>query len=618
MKRLFRSVIAVVLALFMLLSTASALTVEEALGLLEESYLREIPEEAYEAESLEELFQILGDPHTFYMNEEEYQWFIESVENTVNLVGIGVSIQYTAEGILVVEPLKGGPALEAGLRSGDLIVAIDGVSCVPAVETHRDLILGEEGSEVVITVARDGVQTDYTLKRAAVVIPNTEMEVLDGHIGYISCSSFGSETGNLFLEYVQSANESVDCWLVDVRGNSGGLSDAAVDAIGVLAGAGPHLYLRDRQGRFYYYFYNQEQATEHQTVVLVNEHTASAAEAFAAGIRDLRAGLTIGTRTYGKGTAQIIVDGENNPDLFENDALKLTAYRFYSNGWITNDQVGVIPTLVVPGELAYDVGLAICGTSDIELENQLIFRVDSWVITVDYAAMRKEALSALLEAIPPAAGLWMYEDGQEISVTVAEAAQRAGVEYHSRWFRDAEDSQYADAINTLATYDIIHGDGEGNFYPNESLTRGEACAMLGKALGLDGSMTQRFEDLSPEDANTPYINAMAEMGLVVGNGAGLFLPDDPVTQQEYYIMLARAAMYLNVNFEFMGDDITEDQMEWAKESGFRLWARKSATLLDMMGVLPIEEGLLPAQPILRETAAVSLYGVLVKTGVLSG
>ena len=111
---------------------------------------------------------------------------------------------------------------------------------------------------------------------------------------------------------------------------------------------------------------------------------------------------------------------------------------------------------------------------------------------------------------------------------------------------------------------------------------------------------------------------MAEMGLVVGNGAGLFLPDDPVTQQEYYIMLARAAMYLNVNFEFMGDDITEEQMEWAKESGFRLWARKSATLLDMMGVLPVEEGLLPAQPILRETAAVSLYGVLVKTGVLPG
>lgn len=618
MKRLFRSVIAVVLALFMLLSTASALTVEEALGILEENYLREIPEEAYEADSVEELFQILGDPHTYYMNPEEYQWFIDSVENTVNLVGIGVSIQYTAEGILVVDPLEGGPALEAGIQSGDLIVAIDGVSCVPANETHRDLILGEEGSEVVITVTRDGVQTQYTLKRAAVVIPNTELEVLDGHIGYIACSSFGSDTGNLFLEYIQSANESVDCWMVDVRGNSGGLSDAAVDAIGALAGAGPHLYLRDRQGYLYYYFYNGDRATEHQAVVLVNEHTASAAEAFAAGIRDLRAGLMIGTRTYGKGTAQIIVDGENNPDLFEEDALKLTAYRFYSGGWVTNDQVGVIPTLMIPGEIAYDVALAICNTADIALENQLIFQVDGWVITVDYTAMSKEALSALLEAIPPAAGLWMHEDGQEISVTVAEAAQRAGAEYHSRWFCDVEDSQFADAINTLATYDIIHGDGEGNFYPGESLTRGEACAMLSKALGLEGSVTQRFEDLSAEDANTPYINAMAEMGLVVGNGAGLFLPNDPLTQQEYYIMLARVAMYLNVNFEFMEDEITEEQMEWAKETGFRLWARKSATLLDMMGVLPVEEEPTPAQPILREAAAVNLYGVLLKTGVLPG
>ena len=618
MNRLFRSVIAIVLALFMLLSTASALTVEEALGILEENYLREIPEEAYEAESLEELFQILGDPHTYYMNDEEYQWFIDSVENTVNLVGIGVSIQYTAEGILVVDPLEGGPALEAGLRSGDLIVAIDGVSCVPANETHRDLILGEEGSEVVITVVRDGERTDYTLKRAAVVIPNTELEVLDEHIGYISCSSFGSDTGNLFLEYIQSANESVDCWMVDVRGNSGGLSDAAVEAIGVLAGEGAHLYLRDRHGYLYYYFYNEDRATEHQAVVLVNEHTASAAEAFAAGIRDLRAGLLIGTRTYGKGTAQIIVDGENNPDLFGKDALKLTAYRFYSGRLITNDRVGVIPTLVIPGEVAYDVALAICGTSDIALENQLIFRVDGWMITVDYAAMSKEALSALLEAIPPATGLWMYDDGQEIPVTVAEAALRAGVEYNSRWFRDAEDSQFADVINTLATYDIIHGDGEGNFYPSENLTRAEACAMLGKALGLDGSITQRFKDLSTEDANTPYINAMAEMGLVVGNGAGLFLPNDLITQQEYYIMLARVAMYLNVNFEFLGDDITEEQMEWTKEFGFHRWAQKSAVLLDMMGVLPIEEGLMPAQPILREAAAVNLYGVLLKTGVLPG
>ncbi len=619
MKRLFRSVTAIILALFILISSASALTVEEALELLEVNYLREIPEEAYEADSLEELFALLGDPYSYYMSEKEYQDFVDSVENTVNLVGIGVSIQYTAEGILILESLRGGPAQEAGLQQGDLIIAADGVSCVPANETHRDLILGEEGTEVTLTVVREGVSAEYTVKRAVVVVPNTEFEVLDGHIGYIACSSFGSDTGKLFLDGVETYNESVDCWLVDVRGNSGGVSDAAVDAIGVFAGAGYYLYLRDRQGDLYYYYYGQNQATERQAVVLIDENTASAAEAFAAGIRDLRAGLTVGDRTFGKGTAQIILDRETDPHLFEKDALKLTSYRFYSGAGITNDQVGVIPTLLIPDEMAYDVALAICGTSEIAPENKLVIEVDGWFITVDHTAMSREALAALLEALGPNVGLWMYEDGEEISVTATEAAQRLGVQYNSRWFCDVAESKFANAINALATYNVLHGDDAGNFYPGESLTRGEACSMLGKALGLEGSMTQRFKDVPAEDANTPYINAMAEMGLVVGKGEGMFCPDVPVTQQEYYIMLARVAAYLNVYIEFAADGIAGDQMKLAKELGFHAWAWESVALLNMMGVLAVDDdGPKPTQPILREEAAASLYKVLLSAGILPG
>ena len=118
MKRLGRILIAVFLVFAMLISTASALTVDQALELLEKEYLREIPVQAYEAETLEELFEILGDPYTYYMSQEDYQAFLDYVESTVELVGIGVSIQYTEQGIYVVEALKNGSARWGVLCSG--------------------------------------------------------------------------------------------------------------------------------------------------------------------------------------------------------------------------------------------------------------------------------------------------------------------------------------------------------------------------------------------------------------------------------------------------------------------------------------------------------------------
>jgi carboxyl-terminal processing protease len=126
MKRFFRILTAILLAVTMLISGASALTVEQALKLLESGYYFDIPAEAYEAEDVQSLVSVLGDPYTYYMDAETYQIFLESIEDTVDMVGIGVSIQYTEQGILVIEPLNDSSAQKAGILPGDLIVAIDG------------------------------------------------------------------------------------------------------------------------------------------------------------------------------------------------------------------------------------------------------------------------------------------------------------------------------------------------------------------------------------------------------------------------------------------------------------------------------------------------------------
>ncbi len=618
MKRFIRSLVAIVLVLTMLISTASALTVDQALELLEQEYLREIPVQAYEAETLEELFEILGDPYTYYMSEEEYQAFLDSVESTVDLVGIGVSIQYTEQGIYVVEALKDGSAYAAGIQSGDYIVAVDGVSCVPADESHRAMIMGEEGTQVTVTVLRDGTTLEFDLIRTHVVINNTDVSVEQGHIGFIDCSSFGSNTGELFLDGVQTYNEAVDCWLVDLRSNSGGYTNAAVDALGVFAGAGYHLYLQDNQGRLYYYAYFDSNATEHLAVVLVDGYTASAAEAFTAGIRDMGLGISVGSRTYGKGVAQIVYDEMTHPDHFAGDGLKLTAYRFYSAGGITNDLMGIIPTLMVSDEVAYDVAVALCGDPAAAEGDVMLLMLNGWQFPINMQTISMDTLVALLEALPPSArlGIPLGED-EWLWCSAPEAAALMEISYASRWFTDVGESPFADEINTLATYGIVEGDGAGSFYPQNTLKRGEVCAMLGTALGLAGNRNQYFSDVPAEDPYAPYINAMAELGLVAGVGNGKFNPNGTLSQQEYFTILGRALRYLNVNYDYEAELMEQEYLDAVAAMGFHDWALENVALLDIAGALCTSSGeLQPTAPILREEAAASLCTALAGAGVL--
>ncbi|MGN0984917.1 MAG: S41 family peptidase [Candidatus Enterenecus sp.] len=616
MKKILRRLGAAALALTVLCSTAYALTVDEAIGLLEENYLRRLPEEVYEAQTLEELFSIVGDPYTYYMSEEEYQAFLSSVEDTVEVTGIGVSIQFTAQGILVGDTLKGGSAREAGILPGDLIVAVDGVSCVPADESYRAMILGEPGTFVTVTVLRDGVTMDFTLERRLVVVTNTETTLVDGHIGYIRCSSFGQNTGALFLEGIQACGDEADCWLVDLRGNSGGYTTAAVETIGAFAGAGFHLYLRDSGGQLYYYLYGQDAATDRTAVILVNSATASASEAFAGGMRDYGLGITVGSRTYGKGVAQIVFDEDNRPEYFDGDAMKLTAYRFYSAGGVTNDLVGVIPLLMVSDEAAEAVALAVCGDPASAEEDRLMVELGGYLMLVDLSATDADTLAALFEALPPSAVLWQYGSLEPLSVV--EMAAELGVSYQSRWFDDVAESEYADAINTLATYGIVHGNGKGMFYPGSTLKRSEVCAMLGKALGLSVSTRQQFDDVPADAWYAGWVNAMAELGLVQGAGNGKFYPNEPLKQEEYLTILGRVARYLSMNFDYAADSVTQEQLDGAEAQGFHAWACQSVALLDMGEALfaPVEE-LEPGAAILREEAAYSLYALLAAAGILA-
>lgn len=626
MKKHLLRLLTALLCAVMLIVPASALTVDQALELLEEVYLREIPAEACQAETLDELFALLGDPYTYYMTEQEYQEFLDSVESTTDVVGIGVSIQYTDRGILVVNVLKGGSAYEAGLQPGDLIVAADGVSCVPARESHRELILGEEGSSVTVTVLRDGVTRDYTLTRRQVVIPNTQVEVLDGGIGYIDCDSFGSLTGAYFADGIAEYDELVDYWVVDLRGNPGGYTAAAGEVTGAFTGPCYYLYLQDRQGQAHGYICFNAAATSKPVVLLLDGSSASASEALAANIRDAGRGISVGDRTYGKGVAQIVLDETQFDKYFDGDGMKVTTYRFYSFGGNTTDQIGVIPTLLVDGMFAKPAAAALCGDPDsaalaIEIGGQ-------------YYYIRPDAddfiLSALFSALSPSVHVYLKEDGSWQSCPAGQAAAKLGVGYDSRWFTDVAGSPYAGEINTLATYQLLKGIGSGRFNPTGRLTRAEMCAMLAQLLNVSCNGAQsRFTDVSATEWYFDEVNTIAALGLVNGVGGGRFNPKAYLTQQEFLTIMGRTARYLNFAVNTYGVRLESGELTPADPDAlapFSSWAKNNAAVLAWgaqetlttgrtMLYAPLGE-IDPKAPVLREEAAAGMYSMLIGLGIL--
>jgi len=625
MKKYLSRLLAAALALVLLVVPASALTVDQALELLEELYYYEIPDEAYQAETLDELMSLLEDPYTQYMTAEEYQAFLKLLEGDSNVIGIGVSCQYTPEGILIISTISGGSAREAGLQAGDLIVEIDGQSCVPANEENAGRLTGPEGTQVSVTVLRDGERKGYTLTRHPVVEPNVELSI-EGRVGLLDCNSFGKDTGKEFAKLVKDNDGRVDVWVVDLRGNGGGYTNAAVDMLGALMGPGYHLYFETAAGGVEAVPAYDRQATDKPVIVLTDGGSASASELTSGSLRDSGRGVLVGGRTYGKGVAQIMLDEDALASLpeydgyFEGDGLKITVYRFYSGGLNSPDKIGVIPTLLVDDEDTAAVALALCGSQE---DAKLCVMPGAVPYYVD-PGTDGDTLSALLSALPPQALVFCADGGDFQQVSAAEAAQRLGVAYESRWFTDLGDSRYADAVNAMGTYGLLRGDGKGHFTPKSGLTRAELCSMLASVLNVAYRGESRFTDVDQNAWYGPSVNAMAYLGIVDGVGGGKFNPGGTLTQEEFHTILGRTARFFNVKLDAYAQWVEQEGRltlgQSSALSGYSAWARNSMAVLawgledalDGTGDLLFAslKELSPKAPILREEAAAGMYAVL--------
>jgi carboxyl-terminal processing protease len=322
----------------------------DVLANVENAYVEDVKEKDLVYGAIEGMMGEL-DPHSQFMRPEVFKALKE--ETTGEFVGVGLELAVKDDRLLVVAPIADTPAERAGIRAGDRILSIDGVAMhdVPLEDAVRRL-KGEAGSKVTLVVAREGVAAPLRLvvARRRVRAQSVEWRVADGGRGhvYVRIKAFQDRTGQELRKALEGARGKlkgeIRGLVLDLRNDPGGLLDQAVRVADRFLREGIIVSTEGRRGSHREVERAHEKDTEpgYPMVVLVNRGTASASEIVAGALQDHGRAVILGTRTFGKGSVQTVID------LEDGSGLKLTVARYYTPNHRSIQEAGIAPDLVVP------------------------------------------------------------------------------------------------------------------------------------------------------------------------------------------------------------------------------------------------------------------------------
>lgn len=309
--------------------------------LIKQYYLNDIDYDKLESGIYSGLVSSLGDPYSTYYTKEEFDLLMESTSGTYSGIGALLSQDPKTGVISIIKVYEGTPSEEAGLHEGDMIYKVDdlevtGMDLAEAV-TH---IKGEESSKVHMSIAREGEDgyLEFDVVRRKIEVPTVTSKMMDNKVGYISVSEFDDVTYEQYTKALdQLIADGMTGLVIDLRDNPGGNLDVVCKMVDEILGEGLIVYTQDKNGEKQEWNSDASNKLKVPLAVLVNGNSASASEIFAGAVKDYKIGTLVGTKTFGKGIVQQLID------LKDGSALKLTIASYFTPNGTNIHGVGIEP-----------------------------------------------------------------------------------------------------------------------------------------------------------------------------------------------------------------------------------------------------------------------------------
>lgn len=322
--------------------------------LLKRNYNGEVDNHQLFDGALKGMVESVGDPYTVYLNKKDFQQLSEMTVGSFG--GIGIVFGKRGNDYVVISALEDNPGAKAGIKSGDIITAIDDKSTREMnMEQVANKIRGKYGTTVTLELKdKEGKLRKVNVVRAEIKNPSVAGQMLaNTKIGYIRIAIFNENTGDDFAKkYAELEKQGMQALVLDLRENPGGILDAGVDVARMLVPKGPIVSVIDKNGNKFEETSSLEKV-KYPLAVLVDHGSASASEIVAGAIKDTKSGKLFGVKTFGKGSVQSVYRLDNNT------AVKITVAKYYTPSGVSIHNVGIEPDVKVelPDDANVDVQL---------------------------------------------------------------------------------------------------------------------------------------------------------------------------------------------------------------------------------------------------------------------
>lgn len=329
-------------------SHSGLLEISKAYGNILDNYYGEVDEDELSKGAIKGMLSVLEDPYTQFLDETTTDEFNESVSGTY--VGIGISTEFVDNYNKIISIVDGGPGDKAGLKVGDFIIKVDNIDCSNMLPGElTDIITGEIGSSLSITIRRDGKEKNIQITREIIEVQNVIGKIIDDNIGYIQIKLFSANSYKQFSSLLDNYSEmGITSLIIDLRNNPGGHLLQTKEILELFFNKKTVLYQLEDNNKIVKVTSSKNNKVTIPVVLLINNSTASSAEVFVACFKDNYSNVTIvGTNSYGKDSVQKTLT------LNSGSSIKFTTQKWYTPKGSSVADTGIDPDRIVIQDSKY-------------------------------------------------------------------------------------------------------------------------------------------------------------------------------------------------------------------------------------------------------------------------